>query len=235
MNKPRETFASKILKFLKSLQINETLPRGIGVLNPYQQVNTFTLSEKFYTRYYSDNNIRRIILGINPGRLGAGLTGIPFTDPVHLEQFCHIQNDFPKKVELSSTFIHEMMMAYGGLEKFYSTLYFSSVSPLGFIKEEKNLNYYDDSRLQKKLEPFIISCLETQLEFGVDRSIAYCLGEGANYKYLQQLNEKHHFFKTIIPLAHPRFIMQYKRKFKNDYINQYINTLAPATREMPVS
>jgi hypothetical protein len=183
------------------------------------------LCEQFYHRYYHDTSTRRMIIGINPGRLGAGLTGIPFTDPIHLEKFCGIKNSLPKKAELSSTFIYEVVYAFGGPEKFYTKHYFGSISPLGFTKEGKNLNYYDDARLQKKLEPFILSCLQTQLEFGIDRNIAYCLGEGKNFKFLKQINEQHQFFKKIIPLPHPRFIMQYKSKNKADYIQQYLDAL----------
>lgn len=39
------------------------------------------------------------ILGINPGRFGAGTTGIAFIDPIRLENECGINNSFPKKVE----------------------------------------------------------------------------------------------------------------------------------------
>ena len=46
-----------------------------------------------------------------------------------------------------------------------------------------------------------------------------------NFKYLSALNNKHHFFKTIVPLSHPRFIMQYRRKQKKEFIDLYINSL----------
>jgi len=217
--------AEQIISFLGSLQITVPLPKSISVLNPYQDTYTMQLCGKFYTKYYSDASPRKIMLGINPGRLGGGLTGIPFTDPVHLQKFCGIKNELQKKAELSSTFIYEMINEYGGPEKFYSRIYISSVSPLGFTREGKNLNYYDDARLQKKLEPFIISCMETQLNFGIDRSVAYCLGEGQNFKFLEQMNDQYKFFDKIIPLPHPRFILQYKRKNKSDYIQRYIDAL----------
>lgn len=225
MKKSSPLLSKQILDFLKSLDIKAALPRGVNILNPYREEEAFKLCRQFYTKYYNDREPRRMIIGINPGRLGGGLTGIPFTDPVHLEKYCGIHNSLPKKTELSSTFIYEMMTAYGGPEKFYSRFYFSSVSPLGFIKEEKNLNYYDDAQLQEKLESFILSCLNTQLNFGMDRQVAYCLGEGTNYKYLKRLNNQHHFFKEIIPLAHPRFILQYKSKSKSQYIERYVVAL----------
>jgi hypothetical protein len=221
--KGKPTLADQILAFLSSLRIPSSLPKGVTVLNPYQDPSTLRLCNQFYHHYYNDTASRRLILGINPGRLGGGLTGIPFTDPLRLEKFCGIENALPKKAELSSTFIYEMISAFGGPEKFYSKLYFSSLSPLGFVKEGKNLNYYDDAELKKKLEPFIVSCITTQLDFGIDRGVAYCLGEGENFKFLKQLNERHRFFKAIVPLAHPRYIMQYKSKSKAEYIQRYID------------
>ena len=35
-------------------------------------------------------------------------------------------------------------------------------------------------------------------------------------------NEEHRFFNKIIPLAHPRYIMQYKRKLVDEYIDDYL-------------
>jgi hypothetical protein len=216
-------FSQQILTFLSSLQINTSLPRKVEVLNPYQNPVAFQLCKRFYTQYYDDSKQRRIILGINPGRFGGGLTGIPFTDPIKLKTICGIHNDLDKKAELSADFIYKMIAAYGGANDFYKSFYFSSVSPFGFTQDGKNLNYYDDKKLTERLIPFMLSCLHEQLKFGIDTSVAYCLGEGENYKFLSKLNEQHQFFDKIIPLAHPRFIMQYKRKSLNQYIDFYLN------------
>ena len=126
-------FADSILQFLKQLKITTPLPKGVEVLNPYRNEITYALCEQFYNKYYGDNNNRRLILGINPGRHGAGLTGIPFTDPIKLEMYCGIPNNLPKKSELSADFIYQMILAYGGLEQFYGKFHFSAVSPLGFV------------------------------------------------------------------------------------------------------
>lgn len=215
----------KILHFLKELKITVPLPRGVEVLHPYRNKTTYALCEQFYKKYYSDENPRRLILGINPGRHGAGLTGVPFTDPIKLEKYCNIPNALQKKAELSADFIYEMILAYGGLEKFYSTFHFSAVSPLGFVKDGKNLNYYDIRELETCLKPFIIQSLKKTLEFGIDTSVCYCLGEGQNYKFLSRLNEEQNFFSKIVPLAHPRFIMQYRRKSVKVYVEQYLKKL----------
>ncbi len=214
--------SKKILSFFKTLKISARLPKGVDVLNPYKNAEAFELCRQFFSQYYADSNSRKIILGINPGRLGAGLTGIPFTDPIKLKDVCGIYNTLPRKAELSADFIYQMINAYGGPSKFYQNFYISSISPLGFTKEGKNLNYYDDKKLTTQLHPFILSCLTKQLKFGIETKNVYCLGEGTNYKFLSNLNSEYSFFENIIPLAHPRFIMQYKRKSINQYIDTYL-------------
>lgn len=215
------TWADRILTFNQSLAISHKLPKGVDVLNPFLNAETRKLCTKFYRKYYGDNLPRKMILGINPGRFGAGLTGIPFTDPVKLEVNCGIQNELPKKAELSADFIYQLIDAYGGPEKFYKRYYFSSVSPLGFTKDNKNLNYYDLRPLQESVTPFIINSIKTQLDFGFTRDVCYCLGEGKNFVFLSRLNLEWHFFKKIVPLPHPRFVMQYKRKSVRQYLQRY--------------
>jgi hypothetical protein len=218
-------FAERILVFYKSLAITNRLPKGVEILNPYQDEKAFKLCSQFYRKYYSDDKQRRVILGINPGRFGGGITGIPFTDPIKLENICGIPNDLQKKAELSADYIYKMIEAFGGPEKFYRAYFFNSVSPLGYTLDGKNLNYYDTPELQKSLESFIIKSMHELLELGVDRDKAFCLGEGQNFKYLVALNEREKLFKSIEPLAHPRFIMQYKRKMVDEYVKGYLKKL----------
>ncbi len=194
-------------------------------MNPYLNEEAYGLCEQFYQKYYNDKKKRTIILGINPGRFGAGLTGIPFTDPVKLEEDCGIANNLKKQRELSADFIYKMIYAFGGIQEFYDQFYFGSVSPLGFTRDGKNLNYYDDMNLQQSLLPFILESIEAQLAFGLNRKVAYCLGEGKNYKFLKQLNQRHQFFDLVIPLSHPRFIMQYRRKTVDRYVDDYLRKL----------
>ena len=209
------TFGEKVVAFNKSLDLTVKLPKGVVSMNPFKNVYTLSLCQKFYTQYYNDSKERHIILGINPGRLGGGLTGIPFTDPVKLEKHCGIVNTLEKKTELSADYIYLMIEAFGGIKKFYHQFYFNSICPLGFTKDGKNLNYYDIKELQEGVKGFMINSLKKQISFGINTDVAYCLGEGENFKFISRLNEEQHFFKKIIPLAHPRFIMQYKRKKVN--------------------
>ncbi len=214
-------FADKIISFLKSLELNIDLPVEIVVMKPFKDEATMQLCTQFYKKYYSDNNNRRMIIGINPGRFGGGVTGIPFTDPIRLKKECDIENSWAAKQELSSVFVYDVINAFGGAEKFYQQFYITAVSPLGFTSHGRNLNYYDDRDLQNSIKDFVVDCMNKQLEFGIDREIAFCLGDGKNYKYLSKLNEEHKFFNKIIPLSHPRFIMQYKLKKKEEYIQSY--------------
>lgn len=217
--------ADQIIDFLFNLKYPFKLPAGVGVLDVHKDDEVKKICTSFYKKFYNDSGKRRIMIGINPGRFGGGVTGIPFTDPIRLENECGIQNNWQKKQELSSVFMYEMMKAYGGANVFYKDIYISSVSPLGFVKGGINLNYYDDKKLKQQIEPFVIDCMEKQLQFGIKTDVAFCIGEGENLKYLSALNDKQQWFKEIRSVPHPRFIMQYKLKTKQDYIDRYVATL----------
>ncbi len=224
-------FSESIIDFNRSLNFVEDLPAGIRIMNPYREnPHAFEASSAFYRKFYSDSQPRKMIVGINPGRLGAGVTGVPFTDTHRLSEKCGITIDGLITHEPSSVFVYDVVEAYGGTEAFYKDFYITSASPLGFVKRnaknrEVNYNYYDDAALQQAVEPFIVASLEHQLTFGIDRSRCFCLGNNKNFNFLNQLNLKKGYFKEIIPLEHPRFVMQYRSKQKEVYINKYINAL----------
>lgn len=215
-----------IKKFYSTLQPPENLPQGVDVMVPFGDKQVMQAFDAFYRRFYNDQLSRRFIIGINPGRFGGGITGIPFTDPIRLELACGIPNNFQKRQELSSVFVYKMIDAFGGPDAFYRSFYITSYSPLGFTLRGRNLNYYDDNALANAIEPFAASCLEEQLSWNGDHGIAYCLGDGKNFRFISKLNAKHRFFKKIIPLSHPRFIMQYRLKQVNEYIDRYLQAFS---------
>src|SRR3954468_21309610 len=176
--------SNKILDFLFNLHFPVDLPAGIEVMQPFSNEETTRVVRLFYNKFYSNNNRRYCIVGINPGRFGGGVTGIPFTDPIRLESECRIENNWQKKPELSSVFIYDMINAFGGVKAFYSKFYFAAVSPLGFTRSGKNLNYYDDRVLAERIKPFAVSCFRQQLSWGLNDDVAFCLGEGVNFKFL---------------------------------------------------
>ena len=215
-----------ILEFYKTLAIHARLPKSIVVMNPYKDPTTMEVCRLFYEKYYQDNSPRTLMLGINPGRFGSGTTGISFTDPIRLERECGISNTMARKPELSSDFIYRMIEAFGGPGIFYSKYFISAVSPLGFTLDGKNINYYDDKKLMTAIRPFASSSISKMVNMGMAQSTCFCIGEGKNYEFLSGLNEEHQWFEEIIPLPHPRFIMQYRRKQLPSYIKNYIKQLS---------
>lgn len=223
----RMTFAEQVIAFTRGLKPPDIpLPPGFAWLFPYDNPDTMQALSAFYQRFYTDPGPRTFLFGINPGRFGAGVTGVPFTDPIRLETECGIENPFAKKAELSSQFVWQFIRAYGGAAAFCRNFYITSLSPLGFVKDGVNINYYDDKALLQAVEPFIVWNIRTQLGFGARRDAAICLGEGQNFRVFQKLNARHGFFTEIIPLPHPRWVMQYRRKRLDEFVEKYVGVLS---------
>lgn len=221
----RMSFAQRVIDFHQQLRPDWDVPAGIDVLYPYAQAATMEALSTFYRTYYDDNEPRIGIFGINPGRFGAGVTGVPFTDPIRLETEVGIVNDFPKKPELSSEFVYEVVRAWGGPADFYRTFYITSLSPLGFTKDRRNYNYYDDRQLQAAVEPHIVENLRAQQAIGVRSCVALCLGQGKNGAYFTDLNARYGFFDDILILPHPRWVMQYRRRHVPEFVAMYLQQL----------
>jgi hypothetical protein len=222
------TFADRIIAFNQQLEYTGTLPTGISIMNPFRD-NDFALdvSTRFYGKYYSDNHPRHLILGINPGRFGSGMTGVSFTDPKRMISKCQIPYTGPITHEPSSEYVYDMIDAFGGITAFYEQFYIHSVCPLGFTitgpkGTEVNYNYYDTPELTKAVYPFITENIQKQISLGFETDVCFCFGTGKNEAFLRKLNDEKKFFKQIVALEHPRFIMQYKSKTKQDYIAKYL-------------
>lgn len=221
------TFAEKVIEFNRNLVYKGNLPDGFQVLNPFlDNPETMIVMKDFYQKYYNDNKQRRFIIGINPGRNGAGVTGIPFTDTKRLESVCGIEMKSVRTHEISSVFIYDMIKAYGGTEAFYSEFYINSPFPLAIIRENKsgdwlNANYYDDSQLFIMLKDFMIESLKKHINLGLDTSEVFVLGK-RNAVFIEKLNKIVKLFDNVTVLEHPRFIQQYKSKEKELYIDKYL-------------
>lgn len=219
------TLGEKVIDFYTSMDRKWKIAKGFDLIDPFNNEETVKLFSAFYHKYFDDENKRHFILGINPGRHGAGVTGVPFTDPKIIEEDCGIQNEFPKKNELSAIFVYKFIEAYGGITSFYEKFYINSVCPLGFLKDGINCNYYDDKVLFKSVKKHIVSGLKDQIAFGMHTDVAFCLGNGLNYKFLKKLNDEYSFFEHIVPLPHPRWVMQYRRKRLEEFVDQYVREL----------
>ncbi len=218
-------FGKQVLDFHFGLNPDLPVPAGVEVLFPYQNKMTRSVMEQFFMKYFNDREPRTFLFGINPGRFGAGVTGVPFTDPLRLKEVLKIENDFHPKPELSSVFIFQILEAFGGVEAFYKHFYITSLSPLGFVKDGKNYNYYDDRALEKSVTPFIVQSIRRQMDFGANREAAICIGEGQNFRFFEKINLENCFFKKIIPLPHPRWVMQYRRKKADEFVEKYLAVL----------
>lgn len=224
------TLSDQIIEFNRNLAYVGELPAGFRVINPYlDNPETIKVMEEFYRKYYNDSNQRKLIIGINPGRHGAGVTGIPFTDTKRLKMVCGIQMQSAYTHEVSSVFMYDMISEYGGAERFYQDFYINSPFPLAIIQETKegkwlNANYYDDPTLFKMTEDFMISSLKKHISLGIDTSEVFILGM-KNAQFIRKLNKKACLFDRLTVLEHPRYIQQYKSKEKQLYIDKYILAL----------
>lgn len=222
-----DTFAKRAIDFNKNLGYPGTLPEDFQVLNPFQDnPETVDVMQQFYNKYYSDNNKRRFIIGINPGRHGAGTTGVPFTDTKRLSSVCGIEMEGSYTHEVSSVFIYDMIEQYGGAKAFYGNFFINSPFPLAIIRKNNknkwvNANYYDERYLYDMTKDFMISILKREVSLGLHCDEVYVLGK-KNADFVKRLNAEVKLFDKIVPLEHPRYIQQYKSKEKQLYIDKYL-------------
>ena len=218
------SFANKATKYFLNLRKPSRLPKDVEIINPHRDENVRRVVKEFYQKFFNDKNPRLFVLGINPGRFGGGLTGIAFTDPVALKEHCNVKNDLGNHKELSSKFIYKMIEEYGDVKKFYSNVFISALYPLALIKDGKNHNYYDTKELSIALRNEIIKSVKKQISFGARTDKIVILGK-KNADYFSSINKEYNFFKKIIVLEHPRYIMQYRLKKIDHYISKYLEAL----------
>jgi hypothetical protein len=185
-----QSIAGKLISFYQSIKPPRNLPPGIEVLFPQKEEQVKDLVKSFFEKYFNDADPRRLMFGINPGRFGAGITGINFTAPKQLKEYCGISHHLKLSSELSAEFIYEMIHEYGGVKEFYNDWFISAVCPLGFISSPgssshtlkrgtgKNINYYDDKKLLQAVTPFIIGCIDKQVSMGFKTDKCVCIGGG---------------------------------------------------------
>ncbi|MCO5233635.1 MAG: SMUG2 DNA glycosylase family protein [Chitinophagales bacterium] len=221
-----DTFGNRVIEFNQSLCFKGQLPKDFSVLNPYlDNIETMEVMKSFYNKFYNDKQTRKFIIGINPSRHGAGVTGVPFTDTKRLESECGIKMNSAYTHEVSSVFLYDMIQQYGGVELFYKNFYINSPFPLAIVRKVKgnwlNANYYDDKELFQILKEYMIAALKSHISMGIDTSKVYVLGK-KNAEFINKLNQEFKLFEQMVVLEHPRYIQQYKSKEKQLYIDKYI-------------
>lgn len=223
------TLADQLLRHVLSFTLADVeLPPGVGVLDPFNGPHgdeVRRIVTAFHREYFSDDRPRTLMLGINPGRLGAGSTGLSFTDTKRCESDLGIPVHGLRTHEPSSDFFYRMIRAAGGADAFYSRVYVHAVCPLGFVRDGVNLNYYDDKALERAVTPFVEAWLRTLIRCGMRTDVVLCIGTGKNTAYFRKLNERLGLFDRIIALEHPRYVMQYKARSLELYIDKYLEAL----------
>ena len=228
----KKTIAEKVVALNKQLHYSGALPEGFDVLNPFfDNPETLTVMSKFYQKFYNDQNQRKFIIGINPSRHGAGVTGVPFTDTKRLKSVCGIEMKSAHTHEISSVFLYDVIEDFGGPELFYQEFYINSPFPLAIIRKTirggLNANYYDDKNLFEAVKPFMIKSLKDHISLGLDTSEVFILGK-KNAVFIDEINRQEKFFDKMMVLEHPRYIQQYKSKEKQLYIDKYLIALNKA-------
>lgn len=229
----KKTFGEKVVAFNRNLKFTGKLPKDFQVMNPFlENPETLVVMQRFYEKFYQDHRSRKFIIGINPSRHGAGVTGVPFTDTKRLESACGIKMESARTHEVSSVFIYDMIEAFGGAEQFYSEFYINSPFPLAITKHTKNgiylnANYYDDKDLFSNVEDFMVESLKKHISLGLDTAEVFVLGV-KNAAFLNKINDREKLFGKMTVLEHPRYIQQYKSKEKQLYIDKYLIALNKA-------
>src|SRR5690606_18917242 len=161
--------SDRLLRHVLSFDLRATqLPQGIGVLDPFKGGNSDQVKRivtEFHRKYYNDDRSRLLMLGINPGRLGAGSTGLPFTDAKRCEGDLGIPVTGMRTHEPSSDFFYRMTYAAGWPRVIYSRIYVHAMCPPGFARERPgnkpiNLSHYADLQVDTAVMPFTAQWLK---------------------------------------------------------------------------
>jgi len=172
--------------------------------------------EAFWQRYWQGNIPRIMLCGINPGRFGAGQTGIPFIDFLSLSRL--IDDVERQDAEKSASFFFKVAEAFG-IEAFFRTFYISNVSSVGYLASSaKNLNYYDLPRPALNI---------------VERNFLEEISIVQPTHVISLSKEVHATIRRLLPkqidtafrLPHPSWIMTYRQSEQATWVEKYLEVL----------
>jgi hypothetical protein len=205
------------------LEIRETLEREkITVLDGFYK--NFELVSRYYKTVYSNQKARVVLCGINPGRNGAGKTGIPFLD---FDSVSHLISNIDRNdKEQSAQFIKSIIDALGS-ETYYKSVYMTNISWFGFVKNNKNLNYYD---LPESLPSIFTDSFIEEMNI-VEPKIIVPLSQMVEKTLKQMKKEGKLQYPIASRLPHPYYcsIGQNAKKYKEVYLKKINNLLEDKT------
>jgi len=170
--------------------------------------------DDFWRRFYPEELPRHVICGLNPGRFGAGLTGVPFTDFQTLSRW--MPSVERQDTEPSAQFFAQVVAAVG-VEAFFRRFYVTNVSAVGYVKDGRNLNYHDlpagalevvERRFVEEMEivrPQQIIALGRQVERSIKRLMPNVV---------------------VSYLPHPAWVSTYRKAAQHDWIERYLRVLS---------
>lgn len=210
------------MKFYKELKSDvklNTLKRleskGIHLLDGF--ISNQHIVQAFYDKYYIDNVPRIVLCGINPGRNGAGKTGVPFLDFHSLSQLLPNIDNHDK--ELSAKFIYDIILHFGA-EKFFKYVYLTNISWFGFANEKGNVNYYDlDTDLQDTFTNGFVEEMEAIRPLTIIPLSKRVEATLQNMKMQNLLP-----YPISKPLGHPYYYSNFKSRRVTGF-EQYISTI----------
>lgn len=111
---------------------------GLSILDAF--LENWANVKQFYAKYYGNSYPDTVLCGINPGRNGAGKTGVPFIDFSSLSKLLDgIDRD---DWERSAQFFFEVVQHFGS-STFFRSFYVTNFSWVGYTRQSKNVNYYE--------------------------------------------------------------------------------------------
>lgn len=170
----------------------------------------------FWEKYYRNAVPRIMICGINPGRYGAGKTGIPFLDFMSL--FRLIPGIERRDSEKSAGFFFEVVSDFGA-ESFFKTFYVTNFSSVGYLRNGKNFNYHD-------LPQAALEIVENNFLKEIDvvaPTHVVSLGEAVHNSVRKLLPAS---IDCSLRLPHPSWIATYRANDMNRWVLEYRDALS---------
>lgn len=187
-----------------------------GICIPSDFVNNGDGIDAFWQKYYGDAVPRIMICGINPGRLGAGKTGIPFLDYESLSQL--IPGVERMDSEKSAGFFFRVVESFGA-ESFFKTFYVTNFSSVGYLRDANNFNYHDLP--QPALEIVEQNFLE-EIRL-VEPTHVISLGRKVHGSVLRLLPPG---IDCSLRLPHPSWIATYRSYEMDHWVSRYRDALS---------
>lgn len=208
-------FYNSIITGKKNWIIEKLENEKISILRGFMRNSC--LVKDFYESYYNKNNERIVLCGINPGRLGAGKTGVPFLDYKSLSKLMTgVNND---DSELSAQFIFQVINHFG-YKRFFDNVYLTNISWFGFTKDDKNFNYYD---LSEELQEEFTNGFIEEMKI-VKPSVIVPLSKDVEKSLKGMKRDKKLKCKMAKRIPHPYYYSNFPTRYANG-LNKYIETI----------